>query len=255
MSSVAVASFRWLDTLEKEFDTAFVHMDTLVDDLHAEFDSSDFTEDSVNDFVYSSKGKLTVMSSAWAQLVHKAQTIFEINCKQEAQLMNMKLELAEARSFRKASERELEKLMIELHSSQLQLQKLKTSQQAGGNLSYTSYAKSLLNSDTPNSSLANSTASDDGVDLIQKKLEDELQRRFGPENTNYNLVLVREELYEYKRENAALKEQVVNLTSEVYGAKLAAKYLDKELAGRIQQIQLFGGLPVRSVLVYCQNML
>jgi len=93
------------------------------------------------------------------------------------------------------------------------------------------------------------------VDLIQKKLEDELQRRFGPENTNYNLVLVREELNEYKRENAALKEQVVNLTSEVYGAKLAAKYLDKELAGRIQQIQLFGRLPVRLVLVSCQNIL
>jgi hypothetical protein len=32
----------------------------------------------------------------------------------------------------------------------------------------------------------------------------------------------------------------MNLHSEVYGARLAAKYLDKELAGRIQQIQLLG---------------
>ena len=30
------------------------------------------------------------------------------------------------------------------------------------------------------------------------------------------------------------------MSSEINGARLAAKYLDKELAGRIQQIQLFG---------------
>jgi hypothetical protein len=30
------------------------------------------------------------------------------------------------------------------------------------------------------------------------------------------------------------------MQTEVYGARLAAKYLDKELAGRIQQIQLLG---------------
>lgn len=41
-------------------------------------------------------------------------------------------------------------------------------------------------------------------------------------------------------ENAALRNSVLALNSEVYGAKLAAKYLDKELAGRIQQLQLLG---------------
>ncbi len=239
MSSVAVASFRWLDALEKEFDTAFVDADNLIESIQTD-DSADLTDEILTDFIYSTKDKLSVMSSAWAQLVHKAQTIFEINCKQEAQLINMKLELAEARSFRKASEHELEKLMIELHSSQLQLQKLKISQKTSENVSYTSYAKSLLNVDTPNSSISSSSLSEDGVDLIQKKLEDELQKRFGNENLRYNMQTVQEELIEYKKENLELKEQLVNLTSEVYGAKLAAKYLDKELAGRIQQIQLFG---------------
>lgn len=41
-------------------------------------------------------------------------------------------------------------------------------------------------------------------------------------------------------ENANLRNSILALNSEVYGAKLAAKYLDKELAGRIQQLQLLG---------------
>lgn len=41
-------------------------------------------------------------------------------------------------------------------------------------------------------------------------------------------------------ENTALRNSILALNSEVYGAKLAAKYLDKELAGRIQQLQLLG---------------
>ncbi|XP_034250302.1 uncharacterized protein LOC117650808 [Thrips palmi] len=47
----------------------------------------------------------------------------------------------------------------------------------------------------------------------------------------------REQLH---RENTALRNSLVALQSEVTGARLAAKYLDKELAGRIQQLQLFG---------------
>lgn len=48
------------------------------------------------------------------------------------------------------------------------------------------------------------------------------------------------EIAQLQFENAALRNEVLSLTSEVYGAKLAAKYLDKELAGRIQQLQLLG---------------
>jgi hypothetical protein len=45
---------------------------------------------------------------------------------------------------------------------------------------------------------------------------------------------------ELRKENDELKDYALNLQSEIYGARLAAKYLDKELAGRIQQIQLLG---------------
>ena len=37
---------------------------------------------------------------------------------------------------------------------------------------------------------------------------------------------------ELEKENEKLKAQVINLQSEIYGSRLAAKYLDKELAGR-----------------------
>lgn len=40
------------------------------------------------------------------------------------------------------------------------------------------------------------------------------------------------ELRQYKKDNEALRRHMAVLQAEVYGARLAAKYLDKELAGR-----------------------
>ena len=37
---------------------------------------------------------------------------------------------------------------------------------------------------------------------------------------------------ELDRENTALQQSILALQGEVYGARLASKYLDKELAGR-----------------------
>lgn len=150
---------------------------------------------------------------------------------QQAQIIDLKSDIVEAKAFRQASEKELEKLMIELHSSQLQLQKLRQSPSNTNNQSFSSNNTSPISSSNP---------SDTTTDLIQKRLEEELQRRFSSENDHMNIALLQAELNEYKKENDFLRTQLVQLNSEVYGARLAAKYLDKELAGRIQQIQLFG---------------
>ena len=40
------------------------------------------------------------------------------------------------------------------------------------------------------------------------------------------------ELKELRKEHTELKQYILALQGEVYGARLAAKYLDKELAGR-----------------------
>jgi len=49
------------------------------------------------------------------------------------------------------------------------------------------------------------------------------------------------EVKDLNRENAELKQYILALQGEVYGARLAAKYLDKELAGRFVNVfNLFG---------------
>ncbi len=40
--------------------------------------------------------------------------------------------------------------------------------------------------------------------------------------------------HELEKENEKFKTEIINLQSEIYGARLAAKYLDKELAGRLK---------------------
>lgn len=72
--------------------------------------------------------------------------------------------------------------------------------------------------------------------LVNSKESEEL--KFSP--TTVEPAQYKAEIAQLQIENAALRNEVLSLTSEVYGAKLAAKYLDKELAGRIQQLQLLG---------------
>ena len=40
------------------------------------------------------------------------------------------------------------------------------------------------------------------------------------------------QIKQIEKENVGLRNQIFSLQGEVYGARLAAKYLDKELAGR-----------------------
>ena len=47
------------------------------------------------------------------------------------------------------------------------------------------------------------------------------------------------EVKELRKENTELRQYVLALQGEVYGARLAAKYLDKELAGRFVYITVF----------------
>jgi len=59
--------------------------------------------------------------------------------------------------------------------------------------------------------------------------EEEIEKRKSAEMVPAQLEA---EMKELKRENCDMKQYVLALQGEVYGARLAAKYLDKELAGR-----------------------
>ncbi|KAJ8314427.1 hypothetical protein KUTeg_006577, partial [Tegillarca granosa] len=166
----ATLSFRWLEILEKEFDKAFVDLDLLLGEIDP--DQCELT--------FEGRQKMTALSAAFAQLCHKAQTIFQSNAKLEAQLVDMRSDLTELRASKTLIEKELHNVLLQLHSSQLQIQ------------------------------------ADKGIEVDSSSIK----KKF--------------------RENEELRQYVLALQGEVYGARLAAKYLDKELAGRIQQIQLLG---------------
>ena len=78
-----VAAFRWLDVLEKEFDKAFVDLDLMLNDMLIESENGDLVEETIVEFCDGARDKAKAMCSAWAQLVHKSQTIFQTNCKLE----------------------------------------------------------------------------------------------------------------------------------------------------------------------------
>lgn len=83
MSGVAVASFRWLDMLESEFDKTIIDFDSSLTDIQNESDNGDLIEENLADFIDNSREKLKTITTTWAQLVHKSQTIFQVNCKLE----------------------------------------------------------------------------------------------------------------------------------------------------------------------------
>ena len=75
----ATLSFRWLELLENEFDKAFVDLDLLL----GEIDPDQY------ELMLDSRQKMTALSSAFAQLSHKAQTIFQYNAKLEVRYYNI----------------------------------------------------------------------------------------------------------------------------------------------------------------------
>lgn len=199
--AVTAESFRWLDILEKEFDKAYVDLDLLIGDL-----DSDEPE-----LVYTARQKMATLSSCFAQLTHKAQTIFQNNAKVEAELVNMRTELVETKTRNQAVEEELHAVLVQLHTTQLQ--------QLSG---------------------------DDGL-TIKNKLQEGLAQRSpvhkaSVAGVNVDALIMSLENWKCRLEieNESLRNTLVSLQAEVCGARLAARYLDKELAGRIQQLQLLG---------------
>lgn len=196
--SLAAPMFRWLDLLEKEFDKAFVELDVLLGDIDE--DQSEIT--------FAGRQKLTCLSSSFAQLAHKSQTIFQSNAKFEAELISLRTSVTESQAKVTVMEKELKNTLLQLHAVQLQLH-----------------------------SSSNTDNSDIDSEVILNRLENEL--------TNFRRDAMKEtalkaQVDQYQKENDELRREVLQLQGEVSGARLAAKYLDKELAGRIQQIQLLG---------------
>uniref|UniRef100_A0A9J8B0I4 Golgi-associated PDZ and coiled-coil motif containing n=1 Tax=Cyprinus carpio carpio TaxID=630221 RepID=A0A9J8B0I4_CYPCA len=188
-----MSMFRWLEVLEKEFDKAFVDVDLLLGEIDP--DQADIT--------YEGRQKMTSLSSCFAQLCHKSQTIFQLNHKLEAQLVDLRSELTDVQAEKAVVEKEVHEQLLQLHAMQLKLQ-------AKGGQAVDS-------------------------DSIKDRMELEASKKEKVKEAKLEA-----EVKMLKKENEALRRHIAVLQAEVYGARLAAKYLDKELAGRVQQIQLLG---------------
>ncbi|XP_026471535.1 uncharacterized protein LOC113375804 [Ctenocephalides felis] len=186
MSGVGLA-FRWLDILEKEFDKNIVDINVSLGDIEAE----------EPELALSFKQRLGTLSSCWAQLSHKAQTIFQVSTKTEAELVNLREELSGCQAEKELLQDKLETIARDVRE-----------------------AKSL------------------------KDISDRL--RINPLNNQQTFCESKQFAQAralskiLKKENDSLRNCIINLQSEVYEARLTSRYLDKELAGRIQQLQLLG---------------
>ncbi|TKS75696.1 Golgi-associated PDZ and coiled-coil motif-containing protein CFTR-associated ligand [Collichthys lucidus] len=123
----------------------------------------------------------------------------------KAQLVDLRSEVTEAKAEQAVVEREVHDQLLQLHALQLQLH-------------------------------ANQGQAEDS-DSIKDRLKQELD---ASKKEKLAVARLEAEVRLYKKDNEALRRHMAVLQAEVYGARLAAKYLDKELAGRVQQIQLLG---------------
>ena len=202
MTATSAAGFKWLDLLEKEFDKSFVSLDHHSRNVAEEFELEEMYD--------THRRLLSNMGNCFVQLVHKSQTIFQVNAKLEAELLNCREELSEAQKVARKAEAEKSYLLCLLTSCLLE--------------------NSILKSKDPSK-------------VDQEKMTNAVQLRLANDLATFQKIDWNSRSWIDKAQNANrdvfnLKQRVAELESELVGARLDAKYLDKELAGRIQQIQI-----------------
>jgi hypothetical protein len=206
----STASFRWMDLLEKEFDKNFVSIEEVFKIIAQDYEMVDMYE--------SNRKFLSALGSCFVQVVHKAQTIFQANAKYEAELLHLREELAESAATLAKLDSEKKYLVCRLQTALLDNHKLRTAPTS------------------PSSSGGRAVTDDDRVcQDIQLKLANEMAVI---QRVDWDAKKTEEKCRRLEIENARLRLNQVELESELVGARLDSKYLDKELAGRIQQIQI-----------------
>ena len=118
--------FKWLDLLEKEFDRSFVQLDLLLGEVEEE--NKQVTNEGTcvllsMDILTKNLGrdKLGIISSCFSQLCHKAQTLAQMNCKLEAEVVNLQTDYFSSSAKTKTENEENEKLVLQLHEAQVKI--------------------------------------------------------------------------------------------------------------------------------------
>ena len=115
------SGFKWLDLLEKEFDKSFVGLDQSIRNVAEEYELEE---------VYDTDRRLlSNLGHCFVQLVHKSQTIFQVNAKLEAEVLNLKEELNHSQKSVLKTESEKSYLLCLLQSCLLENSILKSKSQ------------------------------------------------------------------------------------------------------------------------------
>lgn len=233
-------AFFSIDQLEKDFDRAVIHLDQLLIQSNLISVTSSISKDkskkvtlppkvqsgSKNSLKNQTNSKnsnyslndpyrnnLSTISSSFSTLLQYTLTLAELNAKLEAELLNVKDNLVDSKSLNETHGRLEDDLVHQLHAAQL----------------------SALNATNNNSNNSNNKSST--TNAANTSLESEIASRRLEIKSDESVMVERNEL---RSENEYLRDELAKTTGDLYAARLASKYLDKELAGRIQQIQLIG---------------
>lgn len=231
-------AFFSIDQLEKDFDRAVIHLDQLLIQSNLISVTSSINKDkskkvtlppkipsgSKNSLKNQTNSKntslndpyrnnLSTISSSFSTLLQYTLTLAELNAKLEAELLNVKDILVDSKSLNETHGRLEDDLVHQLHAAQL----------------------SALNATNNNNNNSNNKSSE--TNAANTSLESEIASRRLEIKSDESVMVERNDL---RTENEHLRDELAKTTGDLYAARLASKYLDKELAGRIQQIQLIG---------------
>jgi len=206
--AVASACFKWVDVLEGQFDKSWVELDSLLMQLEEDEDFS---------FLHTqSRRHASSLASCFSQLAHKSTVVFQNNAKLEAELMHLREEVTSAKISLENFKADKDYLTTVLQTTLAENHKLKTNEEEAS-------GEGVVNID----------------DINEEKCVQE-PTSISSEKSSESRCSIRESetCSRLLTENKRLRAELLELESEMIGARLDNVYLDKELAGRIQQIQL-----------------
>ncbi|KRZ93921.1 Golgi-associated PDZ and coiled-coil motif-containing protein [Trichinella sp. T8] len=216
-----VCFYASLEQVEKQFDRAFVDLDLLLGQVDIE----------QLELTLHGRRKLTILSAAFARLIHKCQSLFHANQSYQITLVSSIGSLViDGNSDSAIYDNSLAAIRVELNTVKQDLIEAEASKRTMENeLRWMTMQFHVLQCQQLSKNGTQET------DIIKKKLDEEIDSLRREISTPARLAAT---VMSLKNENENLRKYISALQNEVYGARLAAKYLDKELAGRIQQIQL-----------------
>ena len=206
--AVASACFKWVDVLEGQFDKSWVELDSLLMQLE---EDEDFA------FLHTqSRRHASSLASCFSQLAHKSTVVFQNNAKLEAELLHLREEITSAKLNLEKLTKEKDYLTTILQTTLVENHKLRSKPEDTSSQSEVSISDGIK--DKLEEELS-SISSEKSIKSTDSKKESQTCSRL-------------------LNENKRLRAELLELESEMIGARLDNVYLDKELAGRIQQIQL-----------------